>query len=66
LPFAIAALALSALASEASAEQRTFYDASGKVVGRSATDSQGTTTNYDSRGARHHARDDERESDNDP
>jgi YD repeat-containing protein len=34
----------------ASAQQRTFYDASGKVVGRSATDSQGTVTNYDSRG----------------
>jgi hypothetical protein len=30
--------------------QRTFYDASGKVVGRSATDGAGTTTNYDSRG----------------
>jgi YD repeat-containing protein len=32
------------------AQQRTFYDASGNVTGRSAIDSQGTTTNYDSRG----------------
>jgi YD repeat-containing protein len=34
----------------ASAQQRTFYDASDKVVGRSSTDSAGTVTNYDSRG----------------
>jgi len=34
----------------ASAQQRTFYDSSGKVVGRSSTDSSGATTNYDSRG----------------
>jgi YD repeat-containing protein len=34
----------------ASTEQRTFYDARGNVVGRSATDSQGATTNYDARG----------------
>jgi YD repeat-containing protein len=45
----IAAL-LAALATEASAQQRTFYDASGKVVGRSSTDSSGTVTNYDARG----------------
>ena len=31
-------------------QQRTFYDASGKVFGRSANDSQGTRTIYDSRG----------------
>ncbi len=43
-------LALALLTGAASAQQRTFYDAGGKVVGRSATDSQGTTTNYDSRG----------------
>jgi len=30
--------------------QRTFYDAGGNVVGRSSTDSQGSTTNYDARG----------------
>ena len=46
----LALLALVTLTGAASAQQRTFYDASGKVVGRSATDSQGTTTNYDSRG----------------
>lgn len=33
-----------------SAQQRTYYDARGKIVGRSATDSQGTVTNYDARG----------------
>jgi YD repeat-containing protein len=43
-------LTLAILTDAASAQQRTFYDASGKVVGRSATDSVGTTTNYDSRG----------------
>ncbi len=46
---AIAAL-LAALATAASAQQRTFYDSTGKVVGRSSTDSSGTVTNYDSRG----------------
>jgi len=34
----------------ASAQRRTFYNVSGKVVGRSSTDSAGTVTNYDSRG----------------
>ncbi len=43
-------LTLAMLTDAASAQQRTFYDASGKVVGRSATDSQGTVTTYDSRG----------------
>jgi YD repeat-containing protein len=43
-------LALAMLTEPASAQQRTFYDARGNVVGRSATDSQGSTTNYDSRG----------------
>ncbi len=42
----IAAL-LAALTSQASAQQRTFYDARGNVVGRSATDSSGSD---DSRG----------------
>ncbi len=54
----LALLALSAgtivpsalMTSAASAQQRTFYDSRGNVVGRSATDSQGTTTSYDSRG----------------
>jgi YD repeat-containing protein len=34
----------------ASAQQRTVFDARGNVVGRSATDSQGTVTTYDPRG----------------
>ena len=42
----IAALAL-ALTGEASAQSRTIYESAGRVVGRSSTDSQGTTTNYD-------------------
>jgi YD repeat-containing protein len=46
----LALLTFALTADAASAQQRTFYDASGKVVGRSATDSQGSTTNYDSRG----------------
>ena len=46
----IVALALAALAAEASAQQRTYYDATGRSIGRSTTDSQGTTTNYDARG----------------
>ncbi|KRR23185.1 hypothetical protein CQ14_33575 [Bradyrhizobium lablabi] len=44
------ALTPAALATKVSAQQRTFYDATGKIVGRSSTDSQGTVTNYDSRG----------------
>ena len=46
----IAALVLAALTGAASAQQRTFYDPSGKVVGRSSTSSGGATTNYDARG----------------
>jgi YD repeat-containing protein len=47
----IAALALAAaLTGAASAQQRTFYDSSGNVTGRSATDSSGAVTNYDARG----------------
>jgi YD repeat-containing protein len=46
----INALALAALTGSASAQQRTFYDARGNVVGRSSTNSQGTTTNYDRSG----------------
>ena len=40
------------LATDASAQSRTrqYYDSSGKSVGRSTTDSQGTTTYYDARG----------------
>jgi YD repeat-containing protein len=43
-------LTLAMTTGAASAQQRTFYDSSGKVVGRSATDSSGTITNYDARG----------------
>jgi YD repeat-containing protein len=39
-----------ALTSQAHAQQRTFYDARGNVVGRTATDSQGTTKVYDAGG----------------
>jgi len=44
------ALTLASLATEAPAQQRTYYDASGRVVGRAATDNQGTVTTYDSQG----------------
>jgi YD repeat-containing protein len=47
---AIAALALAALTSEASAQSRTFHDSSGKRIGSASTDSAGTITNYDARG----------------
>ena len=42
----IAAL-LAVLATEASAQSRTYYDSAGRVVSRSSTDSQGTVTNND-------------------
>ena len=44
------ALLTLAMTGAASAQQRTYYDSSGKVIGRSSTDSQGTTTSYDFRG----------------
>jgi YD repeat-containing protein len=45
------ALIIALFASGAAAQQqRTFYDAGGKVVGRAATDSQGATTFYDAAG----------------
>jgi hypothetical protein len=43
----LALLTLALLTGAASAQSRTFYDSSGKVVGRSSTDSQGSTTSYD-------------------
>jgi YD repeat-containing protein len=46
----LALLTLALMTGAASAQQRTFYDARGNVVGRSSTDSQGSTTNYDARG----------------
>ena len=45
----IAALAL-AMATGASAQSRAVYDSSGNRIGSASTDSQGTVTNYDSRG----------------
>ena len=36
------ALRALAMASEASAQSRTFYDSAGRVVGKSSTDSRGT------------------------
>jgi YD repeat-containing protein len=44
------ALVLLALSTAAHAQQRTIYDSSGRVVGRSSTDSQGSTTLYDASG----------------
>ena len=46
----LALLTLAMMTGAASAQQRTIYDSRGNVVGRSATDSQGTTTTYDSKG----------------
>jgi YD repeat-containing protein len=46
----LALLTFAMMTGAAPAQQRTFYDSSGKVVGSASTDSQGTTTNYDSRG----------------
>jgi YD repeat-containing protein len=43
-------LTLAMMTGAAPAQQRTFYDSRGNVVGRSATNSGGTTTNYDARG----------------
>ena len=39
-----------AIATEASAQSRQYYDSSGKRIGSASTDSSGTTTNYDARG----------------
>jgi YD repeat-containing protein len=47
----LALVALAALATAASAQQqRQYYDSSGKTVGRSTTDSQGSSTFYDAGG----------------
>jgi YD repeat-containing protein len=46
----LALLMFAMMTGAASAQQRTFYESSGTVVGRSSTDSQGTVTSYDSRG----------------
>ena len=47
--FCLASLALSVLVMPASAQQRTFYDSSGRVTGRAVTGGN-TTTFYDSYG----------------
>jgi YD repeat-containing protein len=44
------ALGLALVASPALAQQRTSYDSSGRVSGRSTTDSGGSTTFYDPSG----------------
>jgi YD repeat-containing protein len=46
----LALLTLAVLTGAASAQSQTLYDANGKVVGRSATDSSGAVTTYDARG----------------
>ena len=43
-------VALVVMTGAAMAQGRTLYDASGRVVGRSSTDSQGSTTFYDAGG----------------
>jgi YD repeat-containing protein len=49
-PILLALLTLALMTDEASAQSKTFYDSRGNVVGRSSTNSSGTTTNYDNRG----------------
>ena len=42
----LALLTLALMTGTSSAQQRTHYDPRGNVVGHSATDSQGTTTDF--------------------
>jgi len=46
----LALLTFATIAGAASAQQRTFYDPRGNVVGRSSINSSGTVTTYDARG----------------
>jgi hypothetical protein len=46
-PILLAMLTLAMMTGAASGQSRTFYDSRGNVVGRSATDSQGTVTTTD-------------------
>src|SRR5262249_23093937 len=46
----LALLTLTMMTGTATAQQRTFYDSSGKIIARSSIDSQGATTTYDARG----------------
>jgi YD repeat-containing protein len=48
--FLLLLLTLATMTDAALAQQRALYDSRGNVVGRSATDSSGTVTNYDARG----------------
>lgn len=52
LPQAVAAvaIALSLMACDAQAQQRTIYGPDGRVTGRVTTDSQGSSTLYDAAG----------------
>jgi len=43
----LALIALATTTGNELAQSRSFYDASGRSVGRSSTDSSGTLTNYD-------------------
>jgi len=43
----LALLTLALMTGAASAQQRTFYDSRGNIVGRSATESQGTVKTTD-------------------
>ncbi|MGX9431534.1 MULTISPECIES: hypothetical protein [Bradyrhizobium] len=41
---------LTLLPTAALVQQRTYYDGAGRIIGRSAADSQGSTTYYDAGG----------------
>jgi hypothetical protein len=61
----LALIALAATTGNALAQSRSFYNASGRSVGRSSTDSSGTITNYDVRGKVNQPRGDDRQHDDD-
>ena len=62
----LALLTFAMMTGAASAQQRTHYDPRGNVVGRSATDSAGTVTNYpDAQSQGHQPRDHDRQHDDD-
>ena len=48
--FLLAVLTLAMMIGAASAQQRTYYDNSGRRIGSASTDSTGTVTNYDRSG----------------
>lgn len=50
--FLVVVLAMLLSFAPAQAQQQTLYGADGRVIGRSVTDSQGTTTHYDAAGRR--------------